>query len=662
MASEGVHFQDEDAQIHNAWREENESGSVGGGRGSGGSGAGGRHGGRGGGFTQEFFALGQSQSGGSQSHGIGRSHGASSRGGSRGPSRLSEASGSHGGHRGNRTEGHRRGRGSSGSVSRTSVSSTGVHAPPPSPPRPITSALIAATINDSKPSNVEDQRGSKRPAESQGTDPGSGSGSKKKHRRVRSEQRSDEVKAASRALLLAWFEKHDMVYLERQYLNRGEPGLQQARQDLTIILMEGLGGPEFDEDRAKFGKTSWSDWIDQQITEIIHNSTLAYSATYGTSSSISGGPSELYKKLVRWKEGANLAKQKGRATLPVWIEKELADRIATQSREGVVWLPKNATIVAQDTSTFQGTFGVVRRVCIHNASFIPPWIEFAGKTMKAKNNLDNREKRSIEALACPVDHPGIIKLLYLNRNTYESYCLWWNGGSLKNMRSYDKSIAEVHETEILRSPGLDFLARKQLITYRKHRAYLAWALMCIVDVMHKEDVMHNDLNPNNIMLHFPPEDDSRVFIGICDWGMASWSGEDKISNYGKPTEAELAKTKASYICAAPELFHLYGKRGTPQSPMRIGLDHKHTMVSESFSVGVLATKIYHGDSTSNLFQSNRDLSAVKMRFEQALRDLQDRNPETRPKITSVVNTLKSAPYNMETPNMCFRNTAGIKLM
>ena len=242
-----------------------------------------------------------------------------------------------------------------------------------------------------------------------------------------------EVKAKSRALLLSWFEKHDMVYLERQYLNRGEAGLQQARHDMRMLLIEGLGGAEFDEDRAKFGKISWTEWIDEQVTEAVHNTTLPYEATYGQGAGSSGGPSELYEKLRKWKEGAKLAASKGRAVLPIWIEKELADRIATQSRQGVVWLPKNATVIPQDSSTFQGTFGIVRRVCIQDASFIPPWIEFAGKTMKAKNNLDNREKRSIEALACPVDHPGIIKLLYLNRNTYESYCLWWNGGSLKNM-------------------------------------------------------------------------------------------------------------------------------------------------------------------------------------------------------------------------------------
>lgn len=137
--------------------------------------------------------------------------------------------------------------------------------------------------------------------------------------------------------------------------------------------------------------------------------------------------------------------------------------------------------------------------------------------------------------------------------------------------------------------------------YRKHRAYLTWALMCIVDVMYKDNVMHNYLNPDDIMLHFPCNDDTIVYIGIYDWRMASWMSEDKSSNYGKLTPTELVKSKASIICTTLELFHLYGKRGIPQSPIRLVKEHKYTMVSKSFSVGVLAIKIYHKDSTSNVF-------------------------------------------------------------
>jgi hypothetical protein len=56
----------------------------------------------------------------------------------------------------------------------------------------------------------------------------------------------------------------------------------------------------------------------------------------------------------------------------------------------------------------------VRMVGIHEVEAIPPYIEFVGKTMKLKDNLEYRKSRSIEALACLVDHPGVIKVMYLD--------------------------------------------------------------------------------------------------------------------------------------------------------------------------------------------------------------------------------------------------------
>ena len=95
-----------------------------------------------------------------------------------------------------------------------------------------------------------------------------------------------------------------------------------------------------------------------------------------------------------------------------------------------------------------------------------------------------------------------------------------------NMIAYDKTIVEAHKDKLLRCVGHDFEAWQSLVKYRKHRAYLAWALMCIVDVVHKQDVLHNDLNSNNVMLHFPKDRPRAIFIGICDWGMVTWIQEE----------------------------------------------------------------------------------------------------------------------------------------
>ena len=120
-----------------------------------------------------------------------------------------------------------------------------------------------------------------------------------------------------------------------------------------------------------------------------------------------------------------------------------------------------------------------------------------------------------------------------------------------NMLAYDRTIVDTHKSKILQSTDHDFEARLRLVAYRKNRAYLAWAFMCIVDVVHKQDVLHNDLNPNNVMLHFPRDRDGAVFIRICDWNIATWIQEEAPSNYGKKNEEDLWKHRAKYYCAAP---------------------------------------------------------------------------------------------------------------
>jgi hypothetical protein len=130
-------------------------------------------------------------------------------------------------------------------------------------------------------------------------------------------------------------------------------------------------------------------------------------------------------------------KGKGRNTLPKFIQDDLAKKIATQNRQGVLWLPRHVVIVPKDNNRFEGGYGVVRMVEIHEVEAIPPYIEFT-----RKDNLEHRKSRSTEALACPVDHPGVIKVMYLDRHTYESFILWWNGGSLFAMRHYDKKYKQ----------------------------------------------------------------------------------------------------------------------------------------------------------------------------------------------------------------------------
>ena len=134
--------------------------------------------------------------------------------------------------------------------------------------------------------------------------------------------------------------------------------------------------------------------------------------------------------------------------------------------------------------------------------------------------------------------------------------------------------------------------------------------------------------------------------------MSTWMNEKAPSNYGKESMEAVAKHKEKYYCAAPRLFHIQGKRGTSQSLVQMACKYKYTLYSKSFSIGALAKKIYHHDSTSNLFQKTPDPNSTKVQFELALND-----PTERSTITRMVNLLKSPLYNLENPTMCFRDMA-----
>ncbi len=43
-------------------------------------------------------------------------------------------------------------------------------------------------------------------------------------------------------------------------------------------------------------------------------------------------------------------------------------------------------------------------------------------------------------------------------------------------------------------------------------------MLNIMSVVHVVGHLYNDISPDNIMFHFS-KDESRVYKGVCDWGM-----------------------------------------------------------------------------------------------------------------------------------------------
>ena len=233
-------YQDEDARMHHAWLQSRASGNTGEGTGSDpGSGSTAARNPRPDPFQfdEEFFAVGAS--GGHQTWG--------SRGtrGSRGNS----------GHRG------RTGRGpSSGSSTGMNAPTRPENLPPISTPR--TSRPHSPARDVPQGSAHDERRGLKRAADSGGMEEGStasGSQSKKRKHRGKKDHRLDDARHHCRKLLMEWFSKHTMVYLEKKYLNDGMKGIELVKNDLMRVLTEGMAGDEFEEIRAMSELGAWME-------------------------------------------------------------------------------------------------------------------------------------------------------------------------------------------------------------------------------------------------------------------------------------------------------------------------------------------------------------------------------------------------------------------
>ena len=122
-----------------------------------------------------------------------------------------------------------------------------------------TMPVPAAGSRDSIPPSAGDafdQRGTKCLQESQGEpseSTASGSVSKKRRwvAKPKDEQRTNEARDHCRRMVLMWFESHRWEYLESKYLNNGERGIDQVKEDLKLLLLAAMDGDEFLEDQRK---------------------------------------------------------------------------------------------------------------------------------------------------------------------------------------------------------------------------------------------------------------------------------------------------------------------------------------------------------------------------------------------------------------------------
>jgi serine/threonine protein kinase len=320
----------------------------------------------------------------------------------------------------------------------------------------------------------------------------------------------------------------------------------------------------------------------------------------------------------------------------------------------VVWLPPHAKVIEIPGNRVEGGYAKIRQVRISRMENIPRDIDFAGKLLKANEDFDQKKERSMEALACPISHACVIKFWALHPNTMEAYTLWWNGGFLHSFwAKYNSKVSEAtsyKDYHLVNAAGLVQDDVGRVTAYRKNRVKLVLSLLTIMDKCHALNILHNDLSPSNIMLHFPLGKSENVYIRVCDWGMASRVKEKKASLYGYQKKEEMVANIAQRKHVAPELFYVFGLEGSRNSLEVMQKKHLYTKAADAYSISVLASLIWKEEWDRTLLPN----TTVFHGFELKLRGLQDKDPQIRLSISDVLRRFTSAPFNMVMPECCFR--------
>lgn len=452
---------------------------------------------------------------------------------------------------------------------------------------------------------------------------------------------------------LDFFQQYSTTQLNVAYIKQGMVGIDKLRRHLDGLFWAAMREDEWDEERKK---EDFERWLDEQVQTCIFNLGHVAEKLMGIRREIEPNPKlrDVHQKVFWWHDAVKGFAKQGLHGAP-WWQKSREFAFGQGAAGGVVFLEKGVVVVPLSGSSVRGGNGRVRRVTLQNSRHIPSHMELAGKLPLDIGNLKRaREKLSIEALVCPCTHPGVIKFFALNDTTMECYAQWWNGGTLKDMFEVDHDYREPDEIgDIGYDPNPQTLQkRKRLMAYRRNRTELAWALVCIVDAVQQDRVLHNDITPSNILLHFPDESGLIVWIGICDWGMGSRIKEETPSLYPHRSISELENSKASRWYVAPEMHYLVGEHGSDLSPSRVRKPC-YNIHTDGYSVGKIAQRIWKEDRKNvRMIPDNN----AAMYFDRILKELCAPKSKDRRSVTHAVRSLEGNPTFWAPPQCCYRET------
>jgi hypothetical protein len=476
---------------------------------------------------------------------------------------------------------------------------------------------------------------------------------------------SEECKAVLFQALFKWFKNTSLTSINRNFLALGpNVGKGAFFASMKLIFEKAISGDEWDVERRKPG---YDNWMNERLNDALYN-TLPVLEKYRKQQDQPMNEEELAafrNKVTNFCDMTKNWSKKAQRTKNTWQQGSMTEMMLRGGH--LIYLPNNVNVSYRGRK-MEGGYGTIQKCFILNEPAIPSHWAFAAKTQKG----DTAEARSIrfnaEALALRSAHEGCIKWIAIHSERNEGYTLWWNGGTLREMLNDEASFHRQDVQITLHAAYLQLSrddyqkkldAAKRVEVFRKKRHELAWTFLNTMNNVHHCHTLHNDMSPDNILLHFPPDVNDKVYIGVCDWAMAGNFNNLKESLYIHESEEAKAKMIRNRWWVAPELNYVIPHAGSSKD-----LDFERrpnfTPKSETYAVGKIALKIYGGNLSLDYFRKQErvergdlkyDQATMHSVFERSLEQLSDSDPEQRASLTRIVNRFMNGPFNWPVPNV-----------
>jgi hypothetical protein len=177
--------------------------------------------------------------------------------------------------------------------------------------------------------------------------------STKRSRKITSsdEKLSDLARTQLRKEACNFFSKNNTQFLERTYLSSRKAGLDSLKKHLLNLFLLALGSDdEYPRDRQIL---HYQDMVQDIVQEAIFNPIACYTGVFKSLHDAESTKPDLLLKIERFVAKVGEVKGKGRNMLPKFNQDDLAKKIATQNRQGVLWLPRHTVIVSKDNNRFE---------------------------------------------------------------------------------------------------------------------------------------------------------------------------------------------------------------------------------------------------------------------------------------------------------------------